>query len=197
MKCSHIVECLRANGTEPTATSKSHFGSHVAAIGLEYSTQRYFCSRSQNTTQWWIVDFKQVVSITSYQIKAGNIGGRWVSGWTFSVSLDNSSWIVADSPPYQEPGDTIFKLSKTNYARYVKIEGSAALYTGHNDKTDLAFYYIKFFGSLDPFNHQHDASIYSKRNVNKKPEPVDSQESFDAPETSIYKGRRNFNPGIL
>ena len=106
---------------------------------------------------------KKVVSIKSYQIRAGGYTSGWISGWTLSVSLDNTSWTIADSPLNQEPEDKIFNLSKPLNARCIKIDGSAALYTGSN-KALLAFYHIKFFGSLFVINREK--TCFTKRSLN-------------------------------
>ena len=122
---------------------------------------KYYCSENQNFAQWWAVDLKKIASINSYQIRSGSYSSQWLSCWTLSVSIDNSSWIIADSPPNQEPGDTIFNLSKPFNARYIKLDGSAALYTNGN-KALLAFYHIKFFGSLSPLIKHANTCLTNK-----------------------------------
>ena len=151
MTCkTHIVECLRAIEIEPFAFASSEYSdNNKASLGIDYE-ETQFCTKYENLPQWWAVDFKRIVSVNSYQIHAEPIN-NWISGWTLSISFDNKTWIFADAPAYQYPGDTIFKLNKTMNARFIRINGGCPLSPSkYPDKTHLALYYIKFFGSLSP-----------------------------------------------
>ena len=150
MACdSHIVECLRNKGIEPFAFASSEYSNNLkASNGIDYARTE-FCSKYENKPQWWAVDLKRIVSISSYQFSSELT--NWISGWTLSISFDNKTWIFADAPAYQYPGDTIFKLNKTMNARFIRINGGCPLSPSkYPDKTHLALYYIKFFGSLSP-----------------------------------------------
>lgn len=145
---THIVECLRNIKIEPFAFASSEYSSeYPASYGIDYKSTQ-FCTKYENRPQWWAVDLKKIVSINSYQINAES-KNNWISGWNLSISLNNRTWILADAPAYQYPGNKIFKLNKTMNARFIRINGGCPLAPSrYPDKTHLAFYYIKFFGSL-------------------------------------------------
>ena len=145
MTCSHIVECLQSKGIEPEASASSYMSNYAPSNALVYNTQNHFNTESKNTQQWWMVDFKQVVSIKSYSIKAGN-DQDWISRWFFYVSKDKKTWQVVDAPEEGHPNDRTFKLYTRVNARYVRINGSSPL-SSYADKTSFAMYYVKFFGS--------------------------------------------------
>ena len=72
--------------------------------------------------------------------------------WCIYVSLDNRTWIPADSLREGFPGDTIFNFIRPFNTRFVKIIGEATECTPEFDPQAFAFYYIKLFGSLKPLN---------------------------------------------
>ena len=150
MKCSHIVECLREKGIEPTAFASSKYSdSYSESIALIYNENNYYNTNYENKPQWWAVDFKQRVSITSYFIRALK-STDWISQWTLSASLDNVTWHVIDAPDQGYPDDRTFYLSVNKNTRYLRFNGSSPLDTTRVDKKSFAFYYVKFFGSLEP-----------------------------------------------
>ena len=154
MTCAtHIIECLKDRGINPHAFTSSEYGEeYVAANGINYQEGEY-SSRAEGKPQWWAVDFKKEVSINSYQISSGS-SIDWISGWTLFVSYDNKTWILADAPAYQYPGTKIFELNRTMNARFVRINGGCPLAQSNYDKTTIAFWYIKFFGSFNLVKQQ-------------------------------------------
>ena len=169
MSCStHIVECLREKHIEPFAFSNSERETRKAIYALNYTKENNFCSINEEKAQWWIVDFKRIVAINRYQF-CSESSTNWLSGWTFSISLNNKTWILVDSPVYQYPGDKVFNLDNTVNARFVKINGGSPMCTVENhDRTVLAFYYIKFFGSLFPIptkNNRTCKRVFSEKYI--------------------------------
>ena len=149
MTCSHIVECLRSKGTEPIATASNYRQDTEAPnVALIYNTANHFNTPFENKAQWWMVDFKQVVSIKSYFIKAGT-DQDWISRWFFYVSIDKLKWQIVDAPEEGHPNDRTFKLYTRVNARYVRINGSSPL-SPYSDKTSFAMQYIKL--SFDACN---------------------------------------------
>ena len=70
MICStHIIECLRAQGVEPEASSRSIAKDEFNATNaLIYDAGTEFRSGESNIPQWWSVNFKQPVLIGGHQI---------------------------------------------------------------------------------------------------------------------------------
>jgi hypothetical protein len=148
MSCSNIIDCLRAIGINPTATAT---GSVNTEYTIDYTDHSNF--HSGKSGKWVLIDFKSTVSIHSYQFHSSSncVSGSWISEWNISVSFDNTSWVIADSPPIQCAGDKIFNLNKTVNARYLKIDGRAPLYS--SSYVGFGFYYIKFYGSIIPISN--------------------------------------------
>ena len=97
---------------------------------------------STSSMQHWTIDFIQTVTITKYNIKAAD-GCNAINLWRASVSDDNSTWTIVDSPPQEFPVDTNYTIENPTSGRFFRIEGL-------NGKCDyhFAFYHVKFFGSL-------------------------------------------------
>jgi hypothetical protein len=147
MTCSNVIDCLRSTGVELTVTARSSVNSVGPEYTIIYSEHNNYCSADIGVKEWVLIDFKKVISFHSYQFRSGT-SSNWLSEWNISVSLDNINWVIADSPPIQYAGNKIFNLSKAVNAKYVKIDGRAPLYS--STSTRLCFYYIKFYGSIDP-----------------------------------------------
>lgn len=95
-----IVECLQDKGIFPDAYAKSEYGSsYKPSIALIYNENNYYLSKYDNTDQWYIIDFKQIISITGYQVQTYSYGRGWMTVWNLSVSFDNKTWRIVDSPP--------------------------------------------------------------------------------------------------
>ena len=157
MSCSlSIVECLRKKGIYPTATAKAHFSlSYPPSNALDYETRNSYATKDDGTAQWISFDFKTIVSLKSYQIKAG--GSRWINGWNLSACNDGSSWKPVSSHN-GFPGDTLYNLSSTQKIRYVKIDGQSS----HSNPNYFQIYHVKFFGPQTPKNvytYTFDSSI--------------------------------------
>ena len=139
---TNIVECLRNEGVNPEVIDTKYLNSYYPSYGINYeiTTNNYFHSPT-DPDDTWTLDFKRVVSITSYQFKAGT-GGNWIKNWNIYIKK-GSRWILVD--PHQndiDPGDDIHYLKKVQSTRYLKIEGGKTEY-GYKC---LVFYYIKLFG---------------------------------------------------
>ena len=150
MSCStHIVQCLKDKNISADAFASSEYSTRPAKNGIDYTTSNDFCSLINGKSNWWAVDFHKIVAIDSYQITSPS-SYNFISGWTLSVSFDNKSWELVDAPPYQFPGTKTFTLEKIAKGRFAKIIGGAPLCTTGDDRRVLAFYYVKFFGSINP-----------------------------------------------
>lgn len=146
MPCTHIVECLREKNIEPETFATSWYLDHKPENALKYEQTTCFYTSSENKPQWWTVDFKQRVLITSYFIKCPS-AANWISQWNLSVSNNNESWTVVDEPAQDYPRDRTFIVEKPTAGRYAKVFGSSPL-SSLSDKTHYAFNFIKFNGLL-------------------------------------------------
>ena len=150
MKCStHIVECLRNENVEPEAFASSIIdNTNNASNALIYDSNTYYYSAGQKKPQWWSVNFKRKVSITSYTIQSFRQSGTdtaAIYNWTLSVSFDFSRWKVIHGPTESYDIVKSYTLDKPVNALFARIDGNS-LYSP--DPTYISFYYVKFFGSL-------------------------------------------------
>ena len=131
---THLVECLKTMNIKPIPDCKSEFKEYA----LIYNKNNYFASEENEVGQWWSIDFRRNIVLTSYQIIAG-VQCNWVSQWKILLSINNEDWVpVSNHTGY--PYDEIFPVYYNFPVRYLKIEGK-------NDcHQKLAFYYINFFG---------------------------------------------------
>ena len=141
-KCSKsIVECLRDYKIEPSTEANSYIARFPPQNAINYSNNENFHADFYSSQRWWMIDFKTQVSIDSYMFGAGSVCD-FIKYWQVSVSDDNITWKVADSPPQQFAENKTFELKYPASARYFKVS---------NIKGDcgytMVFYYIKFFGS--------------------------------------------------
>ena len=164
MKCStHIVECLRHKSIEPEAFASSyHSDPYKPSNAIEYNDSLIFSTPDANCNQWWAINFRRLVTIDSYQIKApeSKTSSSAIYEWNFSVSFDNETWRIVDYPPKGSPGDKIFKLRSSVDAFFVRINGRSQM-TGMNYK--IHFNYIKFFGSITTLKELRKYSCKSTR----------------------------------
>ena len=121
-KCSKsVVECLRDNKIEPYAEANSFYPNLIPSNAINYSSQSdRFHTSWPSISVWWMVDFKARVSIKSYQFDSGT-GCDWIKYWKVSVSDDNITWIVADSPSQQFARNNIFKMKYPTTGRYLRV----------------------------------------------------------------------------
>ena len=156
---SSIVECLRQKGVEPLATASSERSSNEAAsTALVYNTNYYFHT-NYDGSYWWKVDFKQYVSINTYQIQTDAVCA-FVRKWRILLSNNDKDWSIVHTPKEEEnwPQGKNYTLSKTYVTRYFKIEKLA----DNQGCTNIAFYYIKFFGSTAG---KKDRTFYKSRSI--------------------------------
>ena len=140
-----IIECLREIGVDPIATSSTIRGdSYVAEKAIDYTTQEWFQnSYSSTQSEYWMIDFKRIVSLGSYSISTQADTCHWIRKWQALTSIDNINWKVIDTPPEAYPigGNRIFKSPIR--ARYFKIES-----LNGDCGYQFAFRYIFFYGSI-------------------------------------------------
>ena len=158
MACnSHIVDCLN-NNVKVEASSDIYWENsyHPPEKALIYSTNSYFATANQ-LGQWWQIDFKKIVVISSYKI--GTPGTcSYVSNWTISLSMNNRTFIKVDEHSGSFPIG-VYQISKLINTRYLRVHGTSSANCDTN-KNVLAFSYIMFYGTLTPINK---ATCYCKR----------------------------------
>ena len=151
MSCStNIVDCLKSKGYKPEASASSTLSAeYIPSNALDYVKDNSFTSQSRGIIQWWMVDFKRKISMTSYQLKALGPSSpySWVNYWSLIVSSDNKTWIVVDKQSGSAAGTRITIFKRPMNARFARIEGTSIF---SEDQTRIRFNYVKFFGSLDP-----------------------------------------------
>ena len=157
---SSIVECLRQKGVEPLATASSERSvNEVAATALVYNTNYYFHTIN-DTDLWWKVDFKQCVSINSYQVQTGAFC-YFIRRWRVLLSNNNKDWTIVHTQEEDNwPQGKIYTLDRTYVARYFKIEKLTDSTCGFKH---IAIYYVKFFGSI---TDKKCWAISKKRSIN-------------------------------
>lgn len=153
-----IVECLRDNAVDPTAfASEAHISGAKPENALNYESDNIYNANHDANDKYFGVDFKQKVSISSYQIKTASSGCYWLYQWKAYVSNDDVSYEEVDSQT-GFPVEKTFNLSSKKNARYFKIEGNA---NSACSSKGMAMYYVKFYGSLKPESKQ--GNVKSRR----------------------------------
>ena len=136
-----IIECLRDDRIEPFAEANNQNPNNPAAYGINYENSHFFHTWNGNFQSWWMVDFKKKVTINSYLFQAGSYCA-YMKYWEASVSNDNKTWTVVDSPPQQWTENKNFSLKSPTACRYFRITGLNG-YCGFQ----MAFDWIKFYGT--------------------------------------------------
>ena len=161
MSCTKsIVECLRDKGLSPTAFASNEYSSSYKAnnaLNYENSTEFYTCTDSM---QHWTVDFTQTITITKYNIKSYGSECDRIKYWRASVSDNNSTWKIVDSPPQEFVVDKNFTIDNPISGRYFRIEG-----LNGECSYRFAFIYVKFFGSLLKLQSKNVCTCKKKRNI--------------------------------
>ena len=168
MMClTHIVEYLKNRGIMTEAYASSIWRSdREPSIALICDTLSDYRSKdTNNEPQWWSADFKQKISLIGYTIKSPvpNSGNPALTNFTLSVSFDNKTWKVVQGPLQRSESETTHELPKPVNAQFVRIDGNS-LHSSYPKK--IAFYYIKFYGSLNPIIGRCAASCKTKKGVN-------------------------------
>ena len=146
-KCNKsIVECLRDYKIEPYAEANSFIEEYPPSNAINYSNSHNFHTGFPTSQVWWMVDFKTQVSIKSYQFDAGDYCD-WIKYWQISVSDDNITWKVADSPSQQFAENKIFELKYPAAGRYFRVTSL----NGDCGYT-MVFRKIRIYGSYFVFN---------------------------------------------
>ena len=148
----NIIDCLRDRGVNPTAI-ESELGyqgsvASPASNAINYSTTANYESGT-SAGQWWMIDFKQIVNIDTYQIftyPGMEINCDWIIKWKVLASLRNSKWRVIDEPAEGHPNGANYTLKQSVNARYLKIENV----NPNSCLNKMVFRYINFYGALNP-----------------------------------------------
>lgn len=114
---------------------------------LNYDESIQFHSKDENKPQFWGVYFKVPVSISGYEIKTYTVSTSYSSlyNWTFSLSMDNTTWNVVHGPLQSTSTTKSHNFSQSYNALYARINGDS-LYS--SDKTKIRIHFVKFFGSI-------------------------------------------------
>jgi hypothetical protein len=144
-QCSgDVLICVRQNGFSPTVSSSPPIGSSYKPENALVDDGSHYCG-DYKPNEWWKIDFKTNVVVSSYQIRAPN-GGGYIYNWKVEVSTDNSNWILVHTQTNKECSS--FPIFSTGYSqpfRYFRITGTGPSATGYTH--NIAFYYIKFNGN--------------------------------------------------
>lgn len=162
MTCSHIIECLRNEGIKPESFASSEWDStFISSNAINYSTASFFQSSSQKREQWWTVDFKRHVSITSYLIGSGTTPSTgWIYNWTLAALNEDDSFKVLHAPLQSSDATRSYNFTKPVITRYARVYGNSLW---PSDNSVLAFRYIKFFGSFRSISIRNKCSCKSNR----------------------------------
>ena len=146
---SDIVDCLKQQGLTPTATSHSVHSNHVAQNALTTTRDTRYHS-SNNGNQYWYVDFKKQVYLDAYQVNS-DTGCNWIYKWDVYCANSTSNWTLINSPEAGHPVGKMYILPQRIRTQYFKLA------TSSHCSYYMAFYYIRFFGSI-----QTNANKYIK-----------------------------------
>jgi hypothetical protein len=146
-QCSgDVLICVRQNGFSPTVSSSPpHSSDHKPENALVDDDSTHYCG-SFKPNEWWKIDFKTNVVVSSYQIRTDD-GRGWIYNWKVEVSTDNSNWALVHTQTNKDCKS--FPSFPTGYSqpfRYFRITGTGPA-AGGGSTYNIAFYYIKFIGS--------------------------------------------------
>ena len=160
-QCSgDVLICVRQNGFSPTVSSSPPYSSSYKPENALVDDGSHYCGKYK-PNEWWKIDFKTNVVVSSYQIRAGN-GGGWIYNWKVEVSTDDSNWILVHTQTNKDCSS--FPSFPTGYSqpfRYFRITGTGPAYrtSSHN----IAFKYIKFNGNY---------GVYPTKTPTRAPTPT-------------------------
>ena len=155
---TNIVDCLKSKGINPVATGSSE--QYPASNALIYVNKEMFHTFGE-TDLWWKVDFKQIVTIHSYQIETYNYCAH-IKTWNISVSNDNRYWRVADFQPEDGfPCGRNYTMNRISSARYLKVNKIK----DSECNNFFAMIYIKFFGSINGVLPGKQCTVINKRTI--------------------------------
>ena len=89
-----LVECLRFYEIEPLAEANDPHPEYPASYGINYENGKYYHSAG-NFKSWWMIDFKQKVTIHNYSFNSDS-DCNYLQYWEAFVSNDNKTWTVVD-----------------------------------------------------------------------------------------------------
>ena len=108
--------------------------------------------------QWWEVDFKRKVLITSYQIHS-LCQNEWIYNWKTEVSNNRKNYSFVDQ--HKNTCGSTFGLPSFVSGRYFRITCTGKSVATSNPY--MTFYYVKFFGSI---SLMQNAYCFSKKKYN-------------------------------
>ena len=94
MTCSSIVSCLQEQNLSPIAYS-SHERPDEPASNSLIDTPDNFHTVCEIKLQWWAIDFKKIVGVSSYSI-ASNSNCHYIRQWHAYTSINNNTWTLVD-----------------------------------------------------------------------------------------------------
>ena len=160
---SHIVEWLWNINKKPEVYASNEEPTRPVKNTLVFDTSCHFDSASYNDQQWWKIDFKIPVYITGYLIRSNpaSTNNGWLYNWSVLASNDNIKYKIIHGPIQDEKEEKAYRINKIVKARYIRIDGFSK-YKGN--KNQIAFYYAKFFGSLNA-PYKYNLSCRSLKNA--------------------------------
>ena len=140
----NVLECVKKTFA-PTASSSSVYDSKYKAEKALVDDSNQFCANFQSA-DWWKIDFKTSVIVTSYKIRTGS-GGGWIYNWKVDVSNDDSQWTYihtkVDTDCQNSPS---FEMNYLNSFRYFRITTTGQ--SSGNAGNNIAFQYIEFNNNI-------------------------------------------------
>ena len=158
MRCDNIIDCLKVKGVKPNAYASYNESDHPAESALVYDRKQFFYATKDY--QWWEVDFKQDVMISSYLISS-QCKDDWIYNWKAEISSNRKNYSFVDQ--HSDTCGSTFVLPTLVAGRYFRITCTGK--SVHRSNPHMAFLYVKFFGPL--YFMFHKASCKQSRMINK------------------------------
>ena len=162
---TNIVDCLRNKKIEPIAYSSSvrKLKDDYPQNALNYTVQEPYFHSGDELGPWWMIDFKRIVTIHTYLLNTFNYCGH-IRKWNVSISNNNRTWKVIDSPPEDgfpiNRNYTLNRIYSTRFFKITKNETTACL------QKSFAFCYIMFFGSINKVPFFDICTVCRKGTIN-------------------------------
>ena len=143
-----LISYIRSINIEPECKAKSladnlqHHGINFP-INYDLNLNNFFHSKCDTEGQWWEVNLKTLLYITSYKIIEGHLC-YWVDNWKIEASksgLENDYEVIHSYNKYSY--GQLFKLSKPILLQFFRITGYS---TKCENKNCLVFKRIYLYG---------------------------------------------------
>ena len=155
---------MRSQQLSPEVYASHEGRSRPVSSTLVFDTSNHFDTSTNRTPEWWKIDFKKNVYITNYLIKSYPAAAN--NGWLYNLSIfastNNRYYKKVHGPIQDANAEKAYKLNHPVIARYIRLDGNSLF---SNDPTCMAFYYVKFFGSLNAVIESYDYRKRANKNL--------------------------------